>query len=170
MFSLFRKRPFFEAKDAGPAKIISEYSSYDDVRTFDTCVYVGKFLELNRLQESRVVPSVAYDRDIAMLLKRILADIRKQKLVLDFYPDKDDLVKLPMVGDPLRMQAILYWCSRLNASIPHLKEACARKGEDATPDGIKKTIEKIKFEDSMNKTDMFIVEKSYVDTSRGELT
>ncbi len=169
MFFPFKKRPLFGAKDTGPTKIVSEYSSYDDVRTFGTCVYVGKFLELNRLQESRVVPSVAYDRDIAMLLKRILTDIRKQKLILDFYPDKDDLVKLPMVGDELRMQAILYWCSRLNASIPHLKEACARKLEDATPDAIKQTIEKIKFEDSMNKTDMFIVEKSFVDTSRGNL-
>ncbi len=90
------------------------------------------------------------------LFRKILRAVRSRKLQLDYAPPIDGRVTLPEGEGLDYLQAVLFWCAHLEATIPRLVEAHARAGDGATAAAVREMLDKIAEEDEVSRTDTHI--------------
>jgi hypothetical protein len=94
------------------------------------------------------------DMHVAMrgAFDNVMEGLRTGHLVLDYLPGAGAKVEIPPVSDPHYMQALLYWCSRLQCTLPRLVEAYARLGSQPSVEAMWATLRRIEQEDAVAET------------------
>lgn len=63
--------------------------------------------------------------------RRVFEGLRRGLITLDFAPADEAVVEIPPINHPHYMQAMLYWCVRLDCNLSVLSEAYAQLGRAA---------------------------------------
>lgn len=101
---------------------VTRFSEHEDVR---------KLLVLRALASHAPHFAPRMDDELKQAMHRVVKAVREHRVSFDFRPTSPSRLNFPPLEDPLFMQALIYWCVRLDCGIEELVEAQARLG--ATP-------------------------------------
>jgi hypothetical protein len=91
---------------------------------------------------------------------RVLDGVRRGTIALDYAPARQGLITIPPKGNPLHVQALVYWSVALGRPMYRVLEAARRCGDGANHRTVLDTINKIDREDVTTQTDRYFFDAS----------
>ena len=82
---------------------------------------------------------------------RVFEGVRRGAITLDYSPAEDAVVDIPPINHPHYMQAMLYWCVRLDCTISVLSEAYAQLGRAAPVQHLRMTTRRVRIEEEKTR-------------------
>ncbi|RYX91124.1 MAG: hypothetical protein EOO28_27040 [Comamonadaceae bacterium] len=83
--------------------------------------------------------------------ERVCNGVRRGTITLDYAPANDAIVEMPPINHPHHMQAMLYWCVRIDCSMSVLSEAYAQLGRSASLDQIRQVSKRVRQEEERER-------------------
>ncbi|MDO9402578.1 MAG: hypothetical protein Q7T87_00945 [Polaromonas sp.] len=87
----------------------------------------------------------------AAAFRRAREGVRKGLIELDYAPADEQVVDVPPINHPHHMQAMLYWCVRLDCTLELMSEAYAQLGRGMAFDQVAVTVRRLEAEESKNQ-------------------
>ena len=84
----------------------------------------------------------------ATAFKRVCESVRQGRVKLDYEPLHDEVVDIPPINHAHHMQAMLYWCVRLDCTLALLSEAYAQLGRGVALSQVAATVKRLDDEES----------------------
>ncbi|RYG12616.1 MAG: hypothetical protein EON92_07825 [Burkholderiales bacterium] len=108
----------------------------DEVRLGD-CVHYSDsdlaltWLVLFEVSTLHVALPPALEHVLEVAFQQVISALRADKIKIDYVPQSPQVLDLPNARSPLYMQALLYWCAKLDCSPHILVDAYSRLGRSS---------------------------------------